>query len=433
MTEWKKLYIKKLARVVSFLSLFCIYASNSLHAKAAWTFLVYVQADNNLEPFAEYNIADMRTALINSSVNVLVQWDQPDNNRTWRYRIVRGGIIEDASLSTEMGINPAQELIDMTKWAKAKYDADRWCIVLWNHGYGVLDPARNVRVPPFFPLIYSPFSQAARGILFDDSQQTYATNQDLSYACQKIKTDVLKKNIDILGMDACLMAMLEVGYQVKDCVDYMVASEQTEPADGWDYSAILNTMCSKTCTSLEASKAIVNSYKGYYFNRINDYTMSVMQLNRIEAVKTSLQGVLAKIEQCRLKDPTRTRGAIRLARQSTASFDVTDYIDLYNWCVMIKNQFSRYKLKIIANKLVSLAFKKAIDALIPALNDLQSKLLLAVPSSVAGPFYRNVKGISIYYPQGSIHRSYALTTFAKKTNWMKFLQLYRFPTNINNK
>ena len=50
----------------------------------------------------------------------------------------------------------------------------------------------------------------------------------LSYALSQIK-DVLGQKIDLVGMDACLMAMVEVAYEIKDYVNILVASQETEP------------------------------------------------------------------------------------------------------------------------------------------------------------------------------------------------------------
>ena len=40
------------------------------------------------------------------------------------------------------------------------------------------------------------------------------------------------KRIDLLGMDACLMSMFEVAYQVKDQASYLVGSQEVEPMAG---------------------------------------------------------------------------------------------------------------------------------------------------------------------------------------------------------
>ena len=43
-------------------------------------------------------------------------------------------------------------------------------------------------------------------------------------------------------MDACLMAMIEVQYQVRKFADVMVASQEVEPMHGWPYTEILEKL-----------------------------------------------------------------------------------------------------------------------------------------------------------------------------------------------
>ena len=38
--------------------------------------------------------------------------------------------------------------------------------------------------------------------------------------------------LEAILFDACLMAMVEVAYEMQDAADYMVASEENEPGDG---------------------------------------------------------------------------------------------------------------------------------------------------------------------------------------------------------
>lgn len=45
--------------------------------------------------------------------------------------------------------------------------------------------------------------------------------------------------LDIIGFDACLMAMYEVGSALAPYTKYLVASELLEPGHGWDYAAPL--------------------------------------------------------------------------------------------------------------------------------------------------------------------------------------------------
>ncbi|MBQ6246137.1 MAG: hypothetical protein IJK04_04670, partial [Kiritimatiellae bacterium] len=46
------------------------------------------------------------------------------------------------------------------------------------------------------------------------------------------------RKFDFVGFDACLMATLETANILATYADYMIASEETEPGTGWDYTAI---------------------------------------------------------------------------------------------------------------------------------------------------------------------------------------------------
>ena len=73
------------------------------------------------------------------------------------------------------------------------------------------------------------------------------------------------KKIDMLDFDACLMAHVEAAYQVKDTVDYLVASEKTEPGDGNDYDAMLKALSAKPDMSgADFSKVMVQTYGKSY-------------------------------------------------------------------------------------------------------------------------------------------------------------------------
>lgn len=44
--------------------------------------------------------------------------------------------------------------------------------------------------------------------------------------------------IDVLGFDACLMSMYEIGSVLAPYANYLLASELLEPGTGWDYSSL---------------------------------------------------------------------------------------------------------------------------------------------------------------------------------------------------
>ena len=43
---------------------------------------------------------------------------------------------------------------------------------------------------------------------------------------------LLGRKVDLVGMDACLMTMIEVAYQIRDHAKILVGSEEVEPGTG---------------------------------------------------------------------------------------------------------------------------------------------------------------------------------------------------------
>ncbi|MFA6527561.1 MAG: clostripain-related cysteine peptidase [Candidatus Babeliales bacterium] len=411
---------------------------------ADWTIVVYLQADNSLYSFADYNIKDMQVGMkSNAKVNMLVQWDQPNNNKTWRYKVIPGGRVEVDSLAQEMGLNPQQELIDMMQWAKTKYPANHYALILWNHGSGVEDlrdpHAQMQQILSSWIEIPGTLTKKDidRGILYDDSQGTVLTNQGLLNAMAGIK-QILGKNIDIVGMDACLMAMVEVAFQIKDYADYFVASEEVEAGQGWAYSPWLAmvTQAKSPVEPYNLALSMVSGYKMFYQgnNNVQDFTLSAMHLADIPALKQNIDSVIAALDECKRVNKTNTLSAVKVARRLSEEFYYPEYIDLYTFYSALSKSLGKTSAP-KSDKILQQSHKKATvsQKYVKAVSDL--KVLLqagmalikqAVCSNVVGSEHSNAKGISIYYPaKGSLHPSYAPTLFARQSRWDYFLNNYR--------
>ncbi|MFH1735124.1 MAG: clostripain-related cysteine peptidase, partial [bacterium] len=125
--------------------------------QAKWTFMVYMAGDNNLDGAALRDIAEMARAGSTKDVNVLVQLDRIEDNLTRRFRITTGGGFKKDCIESfgEANTGDPQVLYDFVKWAADNYPADRYALILWNHGSGwweeakgrVAGPAKDVISP----------------------------------------------------------------------------------------------------------------------------------------------------------------------------------------------------------------------------------------------------------------------------------------------
>lgn len=408
---------------------------------AEWSILVYMQADNNLASFAGYNINDMKAGMQSADgVNVLVQWDQPNNNKTWRYQVVPGNAVEAGSLNTEMGFDPAGELVDAMKWVQTTYPAKKYALILWNHGSGIEDFRLHQRLVKNLWLLPAGFTAKAdpRGILYDDSQNTCLTNQGLLSAMQKI-TNNLGKKVDLLGMDACLMAMLEVGYQVRDYASCLVASEQTEPGQGWPYSGFLAPLTSNPTgfDEFKLAQAIVSAYGAFYKKtNVYDYTLSAVDLSSINDLANNVNQFAAAVARTKAVSTASNKAITKIltqARNSSLEMYMREYIDLgsfYSGCLSQVKVTDPKSSKILMSKLgkeyhkkVDLKYQKAYDDIKQIVINGLSKIDSAVFANVAGPQFSRVHGMAIYYPKkGSIDPSYPKTLFAQDVAWMQYLR-----------
>lgn len=404
--------------MILFLFLSQIHAENAI-----FSLLDYIGADNNLSPYAEINITDMEKNMFQTNkVNLLIQWDQPDNNKTWRYKIIPNGRIDDGSLNQEMGIYPTKEIINAMTWVKQKHPANHYGLFLWNHGSGVEDYTKKIARWVVVPGL----QENNRGILYDDSQETCLTNSGLSKALASVKK-ILGQNLDILGMDACLMAMIEIGYQVKDYVNLLVASEEVEPGLGWPYGLFIAPLTKNPTlfTPDLLAKSIVTAYGNFYQDEESDVCMSAIYLNKINDIKTNIDQLITQLNTCAKYSASTIKNIVINARLNTQEFAVDSYIDLYS--------FYEQLLKLInkVNPKSNTKYKRSLSDIKKTISNGCTKIKNAILINVAGSSIPDAHGISIYYPHPyysstAIHKSYLQTQFAKDTKWLNFIKKYRY-------
>lgn len=391
----------------------------------AWSFLTYMQADNNFSSgnndFTSGAMNAMKEISSNDGLNILIQRDRAGTVGTDRYKILSGQATDVGSLANEMGQDPVQELVDAMTWVQTKFPADNYVLMLWDHGNGVLDGwgnrVRGMRRP-------------SRGILYDYTQGTFVDNVGLKAACANIKT-IINKNIAVLGMDACEMAMIEVAYQIKDSVDYWVASQQLSwswMSDGpaWAFGdGLLSIANNAEIASADVATALVDSCETFYSavpssiveealdNRpLNTvYTMSAIDLSKVCDAVNAFQALAIAIKTLQeIMGATKTaiNKALEDARKAVTKFyhtdsnnkqDYVDLVDLYDSLTTT-----------VGTALLTDDQKNSVTAAITAA---KTAALTAIVANVTGSAYDGkAHGLSLYFPAGAVKGSYGDTDFA---------------------
>ena len=158
-------------------------------------------------------------------VNILLEtvgtkkWDKRfgiSSRHAERYRVESGRItLLDGSLP-QLDTTIPSTLSDFIRWGVETAPADRYILLLWDHGGG-----------PVYGYGYDEFQPYTATLTIDEIQQ--ALKDGGVY-------------FDLIGMDCCLMSSLEVCCALYDYCDYTLLSEDFEPGCGWAYEGWLSAL-----------------------------------------------------------------------------------------------------------------------------------------------------------------------------------------------
>lgn len=411
----------------------------------SWTVLVVMAARNDLLRFADRNIEQMKRVGSNENLTILIHLDirLPNGQAVTRRYVVNHGHLKQIGPDTLMDSGSPETLIDACRWAHESYPAKNFCLVLWNHGTGDLEPnvGKTVNSAKFFN--YNPITrlieldrsiefidhlnliaedcQPKRGICFDEITRNYLTNHQvgvaLDFVCQKYRNG---KKIDVLYCDACLMGALGFHYSIKNSVTYSVGSEEVVLATGGPYTAILAPLAQQSLDPKTFACHIVEAFDRTYSKITRDYTQAALNLMVIDPLYTEINH-LAQLLIEGLREQRNRSVTIAIKRSSNknacTSFEEPTYKDLYHF---LSNLLSEsFRIELINQK--TNAYK---DSLKQCINKCRSLITEIVVANARGSNLKNASGISIYLPEGHIHPSYPNTDFAQNNAWLQFLNAY---------
>jgi hypothetical protein len=240
----------------------------------AWTIGMYWGGDNNLDGDTETFIDLWMEYLDTDQVALGVFIDRlelPTNVSTltedgWTERYTPG----------EVNSSDPQVLADFIEFLMTDpmLDAENYMLVVQDHGLGYL------------------------GIVADDSEpngKAWMSIDGLGRALD-MAYEATGEKLDIIDLDACSMATVEVAYELRGKASYLVASQLAVPFDGLNYMALLQGLSvDPTISPLDLARKMVDDYGEWYSAPLGTYptlypymqdfaTLSAIDLSKIEAV-----------------------------------------------------------------------------------------------------------------------------------------------------
>jgi len=376
-------------------------------AQAEWTIMVFSSAKNDLEKYLLMDLNEMELVGSTAKVNIVAEvgridgYDSSDGNWTG----VRRYLITKDSDKTKMGSKMLQDLgmIDQGdyrnlaafgKWAKAAYPAKKYMLIVSNHGSGWEKGVQTIT--------------QNKGISYDEQSGNHINTPELGLALKEIG------KVDVFGTDACLMQMAEVVYEIKDSVDYIVGSEETEPGDGYTYNDFLGPVIARpTMTPIELGKQAVNAYADHYDKIDQGHTQSLAKASSVNKLLTVSNEFAAAVMASGEKALAKT------SRDATINFAMDENRDMYDF----------------ARRMVEGSQNAAVKAKGQALmNFITGDLMLLNRTRDdkggywSGPKeYTLAKGMAAYFPSYGLGDGYADLAWAKASNWDEFVQWINQP------
>jgi hypothetical protein len=404
-----------------------------------WTFMVYMAGDNgkvfddggrlmcDLQAFGWRNLADMAGVGSTDHIAIVAQYDTLDNRQYTPRFFIDGSQPVGQLVQKVPPVNTGdpKNLADFIVWAATNYPAQRYALILWNHGTGWKEDdvyaryrekvekavkqgetragtrgERLLRNSLFLATagdIMAIEDNEMRGICYDDSSMDFLDNRKMVTALQDAEVKIGQR-ISLLGMDACLMSMVEVAYQLRDCAEVMVGSQEVEPGEGWPYAAILRKLvASPDMSARELGARIVQEYGTFYMGITRSgggpITQSAIDLSTMKNLGVQV-GTLAQALTTRYDIDFRVERAIgrTLKRVQRFSGD-RDYIDLYDFLRHLESEYGN-----------SGELKDRIEELRVTLE--QSARDTPIIANFAGMALPNAHGLSVYFPNQGCSKYY---------------------------
>lgn len=246
---------------------------------------------------------------------------RPDTTR-WLWTPNDG--LEPQKYDTEQPMNAASSLSDFLVWGQTTLPAPYYSLTIADHGDGI------------------------RGIGWDHTSDidgnAYLRAGDIRNA---LAADTVFP-IHVLHLDACSMGLLDISFQLRDKVEYMITSQFL----AWnffsyeDYAASIDEYTPPE----QLARTIVTRYHELATDYSVPHTIAAWRLARVEAVKNGLDDLAVLLRAWVGNDnESRTRYMELLTLRNTSQFFDSDgtydnspldsYIDLVDWLNLLQAHF----------------------------------------------------------------------------------------------
>ena len=331
-----------------------------------WTIFVYL-CGSDLESQSAAATKDLNEMLSGCTSNNVRFVVETGGARRWRNTamsprklgryVVQNGRIQEVGSLASSNMGEASTLASFLAWGIKAYPAEHMGLILWDHGGGSIS-----------------------GVCFDElNRRDSLYLRELDTALNQAY-GLMWDKFDFIGFDACLMSTLEAANVLATYSDYMIASQESEPGNGWEYTSIARQLSQNpNCDGRELGRVICDSFLASQGASTRGFvTLSVVDLSKIDALLESYHRFSSEMYD--LGSNQQNLAAISRSIQK---------VDNYG----CNNRSEGYTNMVDLGGLVATCASAA-----PSAADVQAALYDAVVYQIRGNLHADACGLSTYYP-----------------------------------
>ncbi|MCL1843166.1 MAG: clostripain-related cysteine peptidase [Defluviitaleaceae bacterium] len=243
------------------------------------------------------------------------------------WRLADGFLYETENLGKVNMGNP-DTLRDFVKYGMARFPAQKFGLIMWDHGGGSI----------------AGFGHDEK---FNDAALTLSDMDKAFYEAGLADT-----KLEFLGFDACLMATVEMAVIASDYARVLIASEDLEPGEGWDYNFLSALNHAPAMDGFALGEIIVDSFIEFFENMgVADEEMlalSVIDLSKIAPVPEAMGRLMSRASS----DLKQTNGGafykVAARRADTRTFgegsprdNYADMVDIGDMAIQLSDMYPR--------------------------------------------------------------------------------------------
>ncbi|MBN2621098.1 hypothetical protein JXB22_08410, partial [candidate division WOR-3 bacterium] len=271
----------------------CLFLLIAVSSAREWSMFVYMIADNDLAQWADSDMVELQKVGSTDDVAMVVQIDKPTIGAR-RVYVLPGTVQEEQNLGV-IDMCDWKTLADFIEWGIQAYPADRYCVVLWDHGTGWT-------MMPQGTFGYDGSSGTRMSIASGDLRKAIST------AC-----DRTNETVDCVAFDACLMQQIEVAYELRDLALVMVGPQSVCPVGGYRYDMIVDSLTSSPSMSAASLAQIIVTTTIEHYTNVQPVVYSSISILALKSMVNDLYTFMRSIntaepslELMRIRDSVQT-------------------------------------------------------------------------------------------------------------------------------